>query len=369
MEAVTQTLFEQVDHSHYKDTNPEAFEPLGDDFLKHKGMAETLGTAIDPANVTFGTYGIIGQVKEELSMGQNRSLGHLNRLNAQVLSGKPPRPHTAGAYRDVRGVDLGLAIGAKTAGAEQDVSLGDSGNISGAGNGEDLVGDSNRIVVQSPRQAHSPAKAPDGNADLIDLIEKGEWEGAVGVLIDNQLRQGGAVGSVLDTKIRDMERKGQVMQGKLTPNVMDSPYSGHNIIDSPEKGAKKSTKKKVSVKTRILTNTKRIYNNKNAFGEQSDTDEADNLRSSAKSKGMGEKSPQLSSIPLPLDQGGGQASKSAVSFVRGKLASAKQADQQRAKTADAALRERPHADKTTAKKGNAGKMMSSLQKLNPSSLF
>ena len=118
--------------------------------LKHKGMAETLGTAIDPANVTFGTYGIIGQVKEELSMGQNRSLGHLNRLNAQVLSGKPPRPHTAGAYRDVRGVDLGLAIGAKTAGAEQDVSLGDSGNISGAGNGEDLVGDSNRIVVQSP---------------------------------------------------------------------------------------------------------------------------------------------------------------------------------------------------------------------------
>ena len=53
MEAVTQTLFEQVDHSHYKDTNPEAFEPLGEDFLKHKGMAETLGTALDPVKVTF----------------------------------------------------------------------------------------------------------------------------------------------------------------------------------------------------------------------------------------------------------------------------------------------------------------------------
>ena len=124
----------------------------------------------------------------------------------------------------------------------------------------------------------------------------------------------------------------------------------------------------MSVKTRILTNTKRIYNNKNAFGEQDNMDEADNLRSSAKSKGVGEKGSMLSSIPLPIDQGG-QASKNAASFVRGKLASAKQADQQGRKTADAAVRERPHADKTSATKGSAGKMMSSLQKLNPSALF
>ena len=136
-------------------------------------------------------------------------------------------------------------MGAKTGGAEPDLSLEDNGSISGAGGGEDIVGESNRIVVQSPRQAHNHAKAPDGNANLIDLIEKpGETGGAVGVFIDNQLRQGRAVGSVLDTKIRDMEQKGQVMQGKLTPHVMDSPYSGHNIVDSPEKGAQKKTKKR-----------------------------------------------------------------------------------------------------------------------------
>ena len=174
------------------------------------------------------------------------------------------------------------------------------------------------------------------------------------------------MGSVLDTQIRDMEQKGQVRQGQLTSHVMDSPYSGHNIVDSPEKSNKRAKGKKVSVKTRILTNTKRIYNNKKAFGDLTELDEADALRSSAKSKGTGEKTAMLSSIPLPLDKGGGQSSKNAASSVRGKLDSAKQ----RAKTADAAVKGRPQADKTsTSSKGAAGKMMSSLQKLNPSALF
>ena len=142
--------------------------------------------------------------------------------------------------------------------------------------------------------------------------------------------------------------------------------NGHNIVDSPEKSDKRAKGKKVSVKTRILTNTKRIYNNKKAFGDLTELDEADALRSSAKSKGTGEKTAMLSSIPLPLDKGGGQSSKNAASSVRGKLDSAKQ----RAKTADAAVKGRPQADKTsTSSKGAAGKMMSSLQKLNPSALF
>ncbi len=371
VEAVTQTMFEQVDHSHYKDTNPGAFEPLGEDFLKHQGMAETLGTAVDTPKVTYSPSGFIGQMKEELVIEQNRPASRLNTLNAHVLDRKPPRPHTAGGDRDVRGMDLSLSVGAGAGGAGAGLAHGDNGSIVGAGEGGSIASDSNRIVVQSPRQAYKPAKAPNGNSDLINLIEnKEDGDSAVGGLIDNQLRQGRAVGSVLDTRIRDMEQKGQVVQGQLTPQVLDSPYSGHTIVDSsPEKGGKKSKSKKVSVKTRILTNTKRIYNNKKAFGDMNDLDEADNLRSSAKSKGMDEKRAMLSSIPLPLDHGGGQASRNAASSVRGKLANAKQVDQQRAKTADAAVKGRPHADKTSATKGSASKMMNSLQKLNPSALF
>ena len=42
-----------------------------------------------------------------------------------------------------------------------------------------------------------------------------------------------------------MEQKGQVRQGQLTSHVMDSPYSGHNIVDSPEKSGKRAKGKKV----------------------------------------------------------------------------------------------------------------------------
>ena len=55
------------------------------------------------------------------------------------------------------------------------------------------------------------------------------------------------MGSVLDTQIRDMEQKGQVRQGQLTSHVMDSPYSGHNIVDSPEKSDKRAKGKKFSM--------------------------------------------------------------------------------------------------------------------------
>ena len=64
----------------------------------------------------------------------------------------------------------------------------------------------------------------------------------------------------------------------------------------------------MSVKTRILTDTKRIYNNKKAFGDLDIPDEAEKLRMSASSRNSKnaetETSKMLSSIPMPLDKGG-----------------------------------------------------------------
>ena len=78
---------------------------------------------------------------------------------------KPPRPHTAGADRlGDAGIDLRLVVGAKTQGAGPDIGqYDDDGSVGAAGGG--------KIVVQSPRHAQKPAKALNGNSDLIDLIE------------------------------------------------------------------------------------------------------------------------------------------------------------------------------------------------------
>ena len=77
-------------------------------------------------------------------MGQNRPMSKLNTLNEQVIQGKPPRPHTAGADRlGDAGIDLRLVVGAKTQGAGPDIGqYDDDGSVGAAGGG--------KIVVQSP---------------------------------------------------------------------------------------------------------------------------------------------------------------------------------------------------------------------------
>lgn len=411
---VTDTMFEQVDYSHFKHKHPEAFEPgaaggapggfspgpyspgpggpggstwgMGSPggpntpygamspggYPTSPGMHDFEATAKKGQGgytVSWGSSGIIKQVEQELANKDNMTKkaggSVLQRLNQDILDAdrerdgtnaqRPPRPHSASGAVTTQG-DLRIGMGAKEAFREDF----DDGSV---------VGDAGSIVVASPRGAMRPDKAPGGNADLINLIESGasaEGKDNVGGFVDNELRHGGTVGSFLDKEIRDMEQKGQVEKGRLSSDVMDSPYSGHDIIGGTT-GTKKA--KKVSVKTRILTDTKRIYNNKKAFGDLDIPDEAEKLRMSASSRNSksaeSETSKMLSSIPMPLDRGGGSASRAAASSVSRRLS----ADRERAKTAPSS---RPGSDKargTPSKGSTGGKQLSSLQKLNPSTLF
>jgi hypothetical protein len=412
---VADTMFEQVDYSHFKQKHPEAFQPgapvggggprgstagpyspgpwgVGSPggpntpygvgamspggYPASPGMLDfeaTTNKGQDNYTISWGSTGLITQVEQELGNKENQGKkaggSVLQRLNNDIVDAdrnaaqRPPRPQSANGAVTIQG-DLRIGMGAKESfrGDFDDGSLvGDAGGVGGG----------NSIVVASPRGAVRPDKAPGGNADLIGLIESGaaaDGKDNVGGLVDSELRHGGAVGSFLDKEIRDMEQTGQVGQGRLSAGVMDSPYSGHEIVDA-EEGGKKKKAKKVSVKTRILTDTKRIYNNKKAFGDLDIPDEAEKLRMSASSRNSKnaetETSKMLSSIPMPLDKGGGSASRSAASSVSRRL----NADRERAKTAPSS---RPGADKsrgTPAKGSSGGKQLSSLQKLNPGTLF
>merc|ERR1712196_316002 len=101
------------------------------------------------------------------------------------------------------------------------------------------------------------------------------------------------------------------------------------------------------------TDTKRIYNNKKAFGDLDIPDEAEKLRMSASSRNSKnaetETSKMLTSIPAPLDKGGGTLSRVAASSVSRKL----NAERERAKSAPS---RRPGSDKAkrTPSKGSPG---------------
>jgi hypothetical protein len=414
---VSDYMFEQVDHSFFRSRHPEAFEPGAGGGGRTTSPGSTWGMNSpgpggtypgsssspgrfpdsprgatrerqDENKVTWGATGLISQLEGELAqrkVNPSAVVPHaLNDLNFKITEAdriakegqKPPRPQSASASLVSERGDLRIGMGSRNdaatygGGGGYGLDLDDGGSVTGGGGS---------IIVASPRGAMRQDKTPGGNADLIDLIESGARDASdnVGGLVDSKLRKGGNIGSVLDGQIRDMEQRGQVEPGNVRApglGLVDSPYDAGDALHVGEgSGDVKKKKKKVSVKTRILTDTKRIYNNKKAFGDMGIEEEGEKLRKAASAKNAKneptEVSNMMGTIPQPLDKGGGQASRNAASSVQRKLS----ADRERAKTASSSRPGSARAGSlgTPSKqsRSHGHKQLSTLQKLNPSTLF
>ena len=360
---------------------------------------------VDLARVSWSSQGVAQSVSEELK-STTRPKSILNELNGTLEKvpnpGKatyPPRPLGEGNSNTRAALNNNYASNQNRAFQSFASSGGfDSGfeSLKGSTGGFETL--TTKLSNSDSVTGHERTEREDsGHAGLIALIEshntpRGSAADGSGSMIDNRLRGNfeGDVGGVLDNQIRIADLGGEgtgayIGNSGNAVRIEDFDTEAYEGKGSFVQGDKK-TKKEKTVKEKILSNTKKIYNNKNMFPSSMATavdplEAARKRPSSAAAKGSG------SVIPASLEYGGGNASVNAASTVRSKLLQARENDNPQGNTPSRAAKRsksagisRPSSAKngTGAKKKNdksgaagtgARGLLSSLKKLNPAVLF
>jgi hypothetical protein len=314
---------------------------------------------MNASRVSWTPNGATASVNAELNNENNKGSkkdSHLSSLNDNVKNGTfgyssntshIPRPQSASV---AVGSGSRVAIGARSMQEWKDDSDNDNGSTK-RGGGED-------------------------HGTLIDLLEtnaNNRSDADAGSLVDSQLRGNNAgIGNMLDNEIRNMVSTGNDKDGHVESGHGHGHGNGNALPNARSKANNKSSQ---SVKERILSGTKRIYNNKSMFKEMGEQETLlDIMKRQNKLQYQDKK---ITTIPAALEKGGGMISVNAASSVRSKLNDAKTYTSVHGK--DPKVKSRPKSAPSGRGKGNkskgqnidaqATKLMSTLQKLNPSVLF
>ncbi len=319
----------------------------------HTKEMSAMEARMNAARISWSPKGMAKSVGIELQVNPRPDsvLGALtNKINEGTM---PPRPKSASATMRNQ-----VAIGA--------------GSMAGQKDEESLAADEHQNPLLEGLRSRN--NSIDGSAyrgvtnhtGLIDLIENqlhapGKESGS---LVDGKLRGDMAgVGDMVDSEIRD----------RLANSAMPTGAAKHGSKDADSHGVLKS------VKERILSTTKRVYNNKSMFKEMQ---EPESLLDIMKKGKFGKSEKVVSTIPAALEKGGGQISKNTASTVRSKLIAARNEEERI--SINGSLRDtskRPMSapqgrlsskklrDKGKEISTRASDLMMSLQKLNPAVLF
>ncbi len=318
----------------------------------HKGSS-VQAAKMNASRVTWSAGGMVKSTEFELKQNARKTsaVGDMNNsVKAGTLSnGHPPRPQStsAGGSR--------TALGARSTTLEwQDNEDGPMNSEKAGHVGEDHSGLINLI---EGRDGVSSVNASGDAGSLVDSKLRGKTTGNIGTLIDGEIRE-------------------MVSSGHDRGQTVDGDFGG-----GTGGGAKKKNNNQ-NVKERILSGTKRIYNNKNMFKEMGEQDTLLDIMKRQNNTNRKD-SGRESTIPAALEKGGGQISVNTASSVRTKLSKAKKdgevlherklpkANKIRPSSAPSTGRKKPSNNQKEGKEiaAQAKTLMSTLQKLNPAVLF